>query len=242
MLRRNHKSLPLTRWGGGRARPRRGHQQPPSECDPDFGRAAAPATIGGEVAPLKRKPGRTAAAPGALGGLSVRELGRRVYERSWQDGILDRAAELSYYFAFALVPTLLFLATLLGLLPTPDLMPHLMSYADRVLPGDAASLLKKTLGEVVSGASGGLLSVGVLAALLGASSGMLSIMKALNAAYGIADSRTWWRRRLIAITLTIDRKSTRLNSSHSQISYAVFCLKKKKTINSTSLPPHNEVD
>src|SRR3989475_5317889 len=28
---------------------------------------------------------------------------------------------------------------------------------------------------------------------------------------------------------TLDRKSTRLNSSHSQISYAVFCLKKKKT-------------
>src|SRR2546427_5163900 len=28
-----------------------------------------------------------------------------------------------------------------------------------------------------------------------------------------------------------DRKSTRLNSSHSQISYAVFCLKKKKTTN-----------
>src|SRR2546430_9846074 len=28
---------------------------------------------------------------------------------------------------------------------------------------------------------------------------------------------------------TQDRKSTRLNSSHSQISYAVFCLKKKKT-------------
>src|SRR2546427_3639426 len=30
------------------------------------------------------------------------------------------------------------------------------------------------------------------------------------------------------ITTDIDRKSTRLNSSHSQISYAVFCLKKKK--------------
>src|SRR2546430_13655975 len=27
--------------------------------------------------------------------------------------------------------------------------------------------------------------------------------------------------------VTVDRKSTRLNSSHSQISYAVFCLKKK---------------
>src|SRR2546427_4625515 len=33
-----------------------------------------------------------------------------------------------------------------------------------------------------------------------------------------------------------DRKSTRLNSSHSQISYAVFCLKKKKkTIDTTTL-------
>src|SRR2546430_5617194 len=30
-------------------------------------------------------------------------------------------------------------------------------------------------------------------------------------------------------TEAVDRKSTRLNSSHSQISYAVFCLKKKKT-------------
>src|SRR3712207_8486737 len=31
-----------------------------------------------------------------------------------------------------------------------------------------------------------------------------------------------------------DRKSTRLNSSHANISYAVFCLKKKNTYNSTS--------
>src|SRR2546430_9974082 len=35
--------------------------------------------------------------------------------------------------------------------------------------------------------------------------------------------------RLIDPTTGQDRKSTRLNSSHSQISYAVFCLKKKKT-------------
>src|SRR2546430_12124546 len=37
------------------------------------------------------------------------------------------------------------------------------------------------------------------------------------------------------IRSTADRKSTRLNSSHSQISYAVFCLKKKNTIQ--RLPP-----
>src|SRR2546430_6789832 len=37
---------------------------------------------------------------------------------------------------------------------------------------------------------------------------------------------------------TQDRKSTRLNSSHSQISYAVFCLKKKK--NSRNDPDHRK--
>src|SRR5256886_6486560 len=33
--------------------------------------------------------------------------------------------------------------------------------------------------------------------------------------------------RLMTTLAALDRKSTRLNSSHSQISYAVFCLKKK---------------
>src|SRR2546430_3591644 len=37
-------------------------------------------------------------------------------------------------------------------------------------------------------------------------------------------------------SLKLDRKSTRLNSSHSQISYAVFCLKKKKKISQHMLP------
>src|SRR2546427_4728604 len=37
----------------------------------------------------------------------------------------------------------------------------------------------------------------------------------------------WLSRLLSADPMNGDRKSTRLNSSHSQISYAVFCLKKK---------------
>src|SRR2546427_7691230 len=49
----------------------------------------------------------------------------------------------------------------------------------------------------------------------------------LRAGSGV--QRLNWRsaERRIA-SLISDRKSTRLNSSHSQISYAVFCLKKKK--------------
>src|SRR2546430_8833337 len=38
-----------------------------------------------------------------------------------------------------------------------------------------------------------------------------------------------WRASKCASRMHSDRKSTRLNSSHSQISYAVFCLKKKKS-------------
>src|SRR5438270_8820552 len=40
--------------------------------------------------------------------------------------------------------------------------------------------------------------------------------------------------RHTALRSSEDRKSTRLNSSHSQISYAVFCLKKKKSDQPTS--------
>src|SRR2546430_5259396 len=39
----------------------------------------------------------------------------------------------------------------------------------------------------------------------------------------------------VRVARSLDRKSTRLNSSHSQISYAVFCLKKKKKRKSDSI-------
>src|SRR2546427_3542749 len=40
----------------------------------------------------------------------------------------------------------------------------------------------------------------------------------------------YYQKGLVADAIAaLDRKSTRLNSSHSQISYAVFCLKKKKS-------------
>src|SRR5258707_1738852 len=38
--------------------------------------------------------------------------------------------------------------------------------------------------------------------------------------------------------LRLDRKSTRLNSSHANISYAVFCLKKKNNTHSCATPRH----
>src|SRR5690606_40769679 len=55
--------------------------------------------------------------------------------------------------------------------------------------------------------------------------------------YGRASPRSrWppWRRAPSSLRRGLDRKSTRLNSSHVKISYAVFCLKKKKETNYTA--------
>src|SRR5690349_23999064 len=56
------------------------------------------------------------------------------------------------------------------------------------------------------------------------------ILAGTTAGHGPARGRPWRRaaRRSRTAARPRDRKSTRLNSSHVEISYAVFCLKKKK--------------
>jgi membrane protein len=141
--------------------------------------------------------------PWKLGGLGVVDLAKRVWAEFSEDQVSDRAAALAYYFLFALFPALLFLTALLGLLPIPDLMNRLMDYVSQALPGDAASIIERTLGEIVAGAGGGLLSIGVLGALWAGSNGMSSIMSALNVAYDVKETRPWWKTRLLAIGLTL---------------------------------------
>src|SRR2546430_10952606 len=55
-----------------------------------------------------------------------------------------------------------------------------------------------------------------------------------NIAEGQARLSTGEFKQFLGNARGSDRKSTRLNSSHSQISYAVFCLKKKNTTDETS--------
>ena len=141
--------------------------------------------------------------PWKLGGLGVVQLAKRVWSEFSEDEVSDRAAALAYYFLFALFPALLFMTALLGLLPIPNLMDRLMDYVSQALPGDAASIIEKTLGEIVAGAGGGLLSIGVLGALWAGSNGMSSIMSALNVAYDVKETRPWWKAKLLAIGLTL---------------------------------------
>lgn len=153
---------------------------------------------------MHRRPGMPeVTSPWKLGGLTVRELASRVWAEIWADEVTERAAALSYYFLFALFPALLFLVALLGLLPIPNLMDRLMEYGRQMLPPDAASIVDKTLTEIVRGARGGLLSIGALATLWAASNGMASVITALNVVYDVDDPRPWWKRRLVAVVLTL---------------------------------------
>src|SRR5688572_31777646 len=69
----------------------------------------------------------------------------------------------------------------------------------------------------------------------GAAGAVLQVFDAGDEDAGVADDQP---PRLDDEPAAEDRKSTRLNSSHSQISYAVFCLKKKITMtNMYTLPP-----
>jgi membrane protein len=141
----------------------------------------------------------------SLGGLSPKELAKRVVKETTEDNILGYAAQLSYYFLLALFPALLFLTSLLGYFAGADseLRAGLFRYLSAVLPGDASKLVAKTVNDVTTGSGGGKLSFGILATLWAASSGMTAISDSLNAAYDLKETRPWWKVRLVAIGLTL---------------------------------------
>src|SRR6478736_7669076 len=69
----------------------------------------------------------------------------------------------------------------------------------------------------------------------------LSLHDALPISNSPPPTRNWRRISMRPRNRRRDRKSTRLNSSHSQISYAVFCLKNKKRNNKISKSKQNNI-
>jgi membrane protein len=129
----------------------------------------------------------------------------RVWARAEEDEILGRAAQLSYYFLLALFPLLLFLITLFGYLDGAgsQLRHKLISYLGTVMPDSAVHLVVVTIDQVTNARGGGKLSFGLAAALWAASSGLNALAQALNAAYDVAETRPWWKVRLISMALTV---------------------------------------
>lgn len=139
-----------------------------------------------------------------LGGLTWRSLGRRVWREMSEDNILGRSAQLSFYFLLALFPILIVVTVLVGRFTGGRIAAYegLAAFLDAVAPESASRLIGTVFRQIDQGLSGANLAFVLALALWAASSGMVAIMDALNRAYEIAESRPWWRRRLIAIALT----------------------------------------
>jgi membrane protein len=141
----------------------------------------------------------------SLGGLSWKELGKRVWAQMNEDDIWGRAAQLSYYFLLALFPLLIFLTSVIGIImgSGTGLRHSLFNYLSQVMPPSAFQLVDDTMRSVSEGSGGDKISFGILAALWAASNGMGAISESLNAAYNVKETRPWWRARLVTIGLTI---------------------------------------
>jgi membrane protein len=142
--------------------------------------------------------------PWKLGGLSWKELARRLWREIQEDELLGRSAQLSYYVILALFPALIVLTAIMGLLSVQNYVPEMMNYLRNVLPADALSMVRRFLDQIAQGSGADILSLGLLGALWASSSGMTAMMDALNIVYDVKeDSRPFWRVRLTAILLTI---------------------------------------
>ncbi len=140
-----------------------------------------------------------------LGGLKLAALGRQVWTNFGEDELSVRSAALAYYFVLAVFPAMLFLLALLGLFATAGthLRDSLYNALGQVLPGSAFDLVQGTLSEVTRSKGAGKAIFGILAALWSASAGVNAIIESLNIAYQVKESRPWWKRKALALGLTV---------------------------------------
>ena len=140
-----------------------------------------------------------------LGGLTSWQLGRAVFEQIIANNVFGRAAELAFYFLFALFPLIFFMMTLFGLFASHsvELQNNLLSYFADFLPPTAFQLLRSVASEVAAHASHGKLTFGVVSALWCVSSSICSMISALNAAHQVREARSWFKVRAIAFGLSL---------------------------------------
>ena len=130
-----------------------------------------------------------------------KSLFTQLYEKIKGDDVTGLAAQLAYYFLLSIFPLLIFTITLLPFIPVSqaDLMEILRTYA----PAESAQLLESNLKEIMANQNGGLLSFGILATVWSASNGTNAIIRALNHAYDIDETRSFIKTRALALILTL---------------------------------------
>lgn len=140
-----------------------------------------------------------------LGGLKWKELAWRVWDELIFGHLLVYAAALAFYFLFALFPLLIFLVNLTGFFVGrgTEMRSSLLAYIRRLAPSSAFQLINELVDEIATGAGGGKLLLGLIAALWFGSLGVAALSESLNAMYGVRESRSWLRVRASGMGLTV---------------------------------------
>ena len=136
--------------------------------------------------------------------LTWREVFKRTFhEAFWKVNCVGLAAELAYYFFFALFPALLFLIALASYFPVEKLIDDMFRLLGGFVPPEMLSIITDQIKKISEGKPGGLLTIGVLTALWSSSAAMTAVIDTLNRAYDVEEGRPWWKVRLTAILLTV---------------------------------------
>ena len=131
------------------------------------------------------------------------DIVRRTLREINADSCLGLSAQMAFYFLLALFPALLFLVALLSYIPVENAAAELVSTLAAVAPQEIVGLLREQLDQIARASHVGLLTIGIVGAIWSSSAAMVAIIDALNHAYDVADWRPWWKRRLVAIVLTM---------------------------------------
>jgi membrane protein len=140
-----------------------------------------------------------------LGGLTPWQLGRTVFEQIIADNVFGQAAELAFYFLFALFPLIFSMVTSVGLFVSHngELQYDLLSYFADLFPPTAFDLLRRVSNEVVAHASREKLTFGIVTAVWCVSSSITSMISFLNTAHHVRETRPWFKARAIALALSL---------------------------------------
>ena len=128
---------------------------------------------------------------------------KKLYRRWSDNAITDRAAQLAYYFVFALFPFLTFLVTLTAYLPLQGAMQELLARLDELMPGEAMAIVQDQLQKLLTVQRPRLLTVSLLLAVWSASRGVDAIRTSLNLAYDVKESRPYWKTQALAVGTTV---------------------------------------
>jgi membrane protein len=128
---------------------------------------------------------------------------KRTLTEIGDDNCFGLAAQLAFYFLMALFPALLFLVALIGYLPVENALSELLAALGTVAPQELVRLLREQLAQIAEGSHASLLTLGIIGAIWSSSAAMVAIIDALNRAYDVTEWRPWWKRRLLAMLLTV---------------------------------------